>query len=89
MFLNKNDVTITSLTSYGKSVIEVCIFMKCEHDITMNMLMIFDPSNADDAMVRGYVKLVMITAAAANGTVRIQRTSRKWTAIEVAPDQKP
>ena len=91
MFLNKNDVTITSLTSTWQICnIEVCMINEVhEHDITMKSVgWTFDPSNGQlDAMgSQWYVKLVKITAVAANGDkFEYKEPVLKWTAVEAAP----
>lgn len=91
MFLNKNDVTITSLTSTWQICnTEVCMINEVhEHDITMKSVgWTFDPSNGQlDAMgSQWYVKLVKITAVAANGDkFEYKEPVLQWTAIEAAP----
>ncbi|MGB1548729.1 MAG: hypothetical protein ACPHA0_00095 [Candidatus Poseidoniaceae archaeon] len=91
MFLNKNDVTITSLTSTWQICnTEVCMINEVhEHDITMKSVgWTFDPSNGQlDAMgSQWYVKLVKITAVAANGDkFEYKEPTLKWTAVEAAP----
>ena len=91
MFLNKNDVTITSLTSTWQICnIEVCMINEVhEHDITMKSVgWTFDPSNGQlDAMgSQWYVKLVKITAVAANGDkFEYKDPVLTWTAVEAAP----
>ena len=91
MFLNKNDVTITSLTSTWQICnTEVCMINEVhEHDITMKSVgWTFDPSNGQlDAMgSQWYVKLVKITAVAANGDkFEYKEPVLQWTAVEAAP----
>ena len=92
VFLNKNDVTITSLTSTWQICnSEVCMINEeHEHDITMKSLgWTFDPSNGqlDQGMgSQWYVKLVKITAVAANGDkFEYKDPVLKWTAVEAAP----
>ena len=92
MFLNKNDVTITSLTSTWQVCSqEVCMINEIhEHDITMKSLgWTFDPSNGqltDGMGAQWYVKLVKITALAANGDkFEYKEPIIKWTATEAAP----
>ena len=91
MFLNKNDVTITSLTSTWQICnTEVCMINEVhEHDITMKSVgWTFDPSNGqlDAKGSQWYVKLVKITAVAANGDkFEYKEPVLQWTAIEAAP----
>ena len=92
MFLNKNDVTITSLTSTWQICSqEVCMINEIhDHDITMKSLgWTFDPSNGqltDGMGAQWYVKLVKITALASNGDkFEYKEPVIKWTAYENAP----
>ena len=92
MFLNKNDVTVTSLTSTWQICnIEVCMINEVhEHDITMKSLgWTFDPSNGqlDQGMgSQWYVKLTKITAMASNGDkFEYKDPVLIWTAVDAAP----
>ena len=92
MFLNKNDVTVTSLTSTWQICnIEVCMINEVhEHDITMKSLgWTFDPSNGqlDQGMgSQWYVKLTKITAIASNGDkFEYKDPVLIWTAVDAAP----
>ena len=92
MFLNKNDVTVTSLTSTWQICnIEVCMINEVhEHDITMKSLgWTFDPSKGqlDQGMgSQWYVKLTKITAIASNGDkFEYKDPVLIWTAVDAAP----
>ena len=95
MFLNKDDVTITSLTSTWQLCNEltgVCTLnVILEHDITAKSLgWTFDPLNGqkEDGGLRlkDYVTVAKITAVASNGEkFEFKGTNLKWTAEETAP----
>ena len=95
MFLNKDDVTITSLTSTWQlcnGLTGVCTLnVIIEHDITAKSLgWTFDPLNGqiDDIGLRlkDYITVAKITAIASNGEkFEFKGTNLKWTAEETAP----
>lgn len=95
MFLNKDDVTITSLTSTWQlcnALTGVCTLnVILEHDITAKSLgWTFDPLNGqkDDGGLRlkDYITVAKITAIASNGEkFEFKGTNLKWTAEETAP----
>jgi len=95
MFLNKDDVTITSLTSTWQlcnALTGVCsLNVIHEHDITAKSLgWTFDPLNGqkDDGGLRlkDYITVAKITAIASNGEkFEFKGTNLKWTAEETAP----
>ena len=95
MFLNKDDVTITSLTSTWQlcnALTGVCTLNVIhEHDITAKSIgWTFDPLNGqkDDGGLRlkDYITVAKITAIASNGEkFEFKGTNMKWTAEETAP----
>ncbi|MGB0201488.1 MAG: hypothetical protein ACPF9L_01795 [Candidatus Poseidoniaceae archaeon] len=92
LFLNKDDVTITSLSSTWQMCnAEYCMYNEVfEHDITMKSLgWTFDPVNGqiDDTGMGQfhYLELKKITAQASNGEKFEFKDSIKWTASESAP----
>ena len=94
MFLNKDDVTITALTSTWQLCNEltgVCTLnVILEHDITAKSVgWTFDPLNgqmADGLRLKDYVTIVKITAIASNGDkFEFKGANLKWTAEETAP----
>ena len=95
MFLNKNDVTITSLTSTWQmcnSLTGLCMINEIhEHDITSKSLgWTFDPVkgqvNEDGMRNKDYITLTKVTALASNGEkFEYKGTSQKWEANEEAP----
>ena len=95
MFLNKNDVTITSLTSTWQmcnSLTGLCMINEIhEHDITSKSLgWTFDPVkgqvNEDGMRNKDYITLTKVTALASNGEkFEYKGTSQKWEANEQAP----
>ena len=94
MFLNKDDVTITALTSTWQLCNEltgVCTLnVILEHDITSKSVgWTFDPLNgqmADGLRLKDYVTIVKITAIASNGEkYEFKTTNMKWVAEEAAP----
>lgn len=96
MFLNKNDVTITSLTTQWQICnLEVCMINEFhEHDITMKSIgWTFDPSNGalleegrDGMGTLWYVKLMKISAIASNGDkFEYKEPALKWTANDMPP----
>ena len=96
MFLNKNDVTITSLsTTWQVCNADFCMLNEVhEHDITQkSMGWTFDPLNGqiDDAGMPGkqgeyhYLSLKKVTAIASNGDKFEFKDSLKWYAEEEAP----
>ena len=93
VFLNKDDVTITSISSTWQTCTpEYCMYNEVfEHDITMKSLgWTFDPANGQLG-VNGmgqfhYVKLNKITALANNGEkFEYKGDNLKWTASNYAP----
>ena len=95
MFLNKDDVTITSLTTTWQlcnALTGVCTLNVIhEHDITAKSLgWTFDPLNGqkDDGGLRNmdYITVAKISAIASNGEkFEFKGTNMKWTAEETAP----
>ena len=92
LFLNKDDVTITSFSSTWQMCnAEYCMYNEMfEHDITMKSLgWTFDPVNGqiDDTGMGQfhYLELKKITAQASNGEKFEFKDSMKWTASESAP----
>ena len=92
MFLNKDDVTITSLSSTWQVCNpEYCMFNEVhDHDITMKSNgWTFDPikGQVDDNGLGPfyYVKLVKITAQSSSGDKFEFKDTMKWTADESAP----
>ena len=92
LFLNKDDVTITSISSTWQMCnAEYCMYNEVfEHDITMKSLgWTFDPVNGqiDDTGMGQfhYLELKKITAQASNGEKFEFKDSMKWTATESAP----
>ena len=94
MFLNKDDVTITALTSTWQLCNEltgVCTLnVILEHDITAKSVgWTFDPLDgqmADGLRLKDYVTIVKITAIASNGDkFEFKGANLKWTAEETAP----
>ena len=95
MFLNKDDVTITSLTTTWQlcnSLTGLCTFNEVhEHDITRKSEgWTFDPmnGNVDDNGMRNkdYITVAKVVAIASNGEkFEYKGTSLKWTAEETAP----
>jgi len=95
MFLNKNDVTITSLTSTWQmcnSLTGLCMINEIhDHDITSKSLgWTFDPVkgqvNEDGMRNKDYITLTKVTALASNGEkFEYKGTSQKWEANEQAP----
>ena len=95
MFLNKDDVTITSLTSTWQlcnSLTGICSINEVqEHDITAKSVgWTFDPLNGkideNGLRLKDYVAVSKITAIASNGDkFEFKSTTMKWTALEAAP----
>lgn len=94
LFLNKDDVTITSISSTWQTCTpEYCMYNEVfEHDITMKSSgWTFDPVNGQiDSTGMGqfhYVKLLKVTAQASNGDKFEYKNGNnlKWTASEYAP----
>ena len=92
LFLNKDDVTITSISSTWQTCTpEYCMFNEVfEHDVTMKSLgWTFDPANGQvDGMGQfHYVKLNKITAQTNNGEKFEYKgdNNLKWTASDYAP----
>lgn len=96
MFLNKNDVTITSLTTQWQICnLEVCMINEFhEHDITMKSIgWTFDPSKGalleegrDGMGGLWYVKLMKISAIASNGDkFEYKEPTLQWTANDMPP----
>jgi hypothetical protein len=95
MFLNKNDVTITSLTTTWQlcnALTGVCsLNVVLEHDITSKSLgWTFDPLNGqidDDGLrLKDYVTVAKVTAISSNGEkFEFKDSVLKWTAEEDAP----
>jgi hypothetical protein len=95
MFLNKDDVTITSLTTTWQlcnALTGVCsLNVILEHDITAkNTGWTFDPLNGqidDNGMqMKDYVTLAKVVAIASNGDkFEFKDSNLKWTAETTAP----
>ena len=95
MFLNKDDVTITSLTTTWQqcnSLTGICsLNVILEHDITAkNTGWTFDPLNGQidktGMQKKDYVTLAKVVAIAANGDkFEFKDSDLKWTAEETAP----
>ena len=94
MFLNKNDVTITAISSTWQTCTpEYCMYNEVfDHDITMKSSgWTFDPVNGqiDDTGMGQfhYVKLLKITAQASNGDKFEYKNGneQKWIASDYAP----
>jgi hypothetical protein len=95
MFLNKDDVTITSLTTTWQqcnSLTGLCYLnVILEHDITAkNTGWTFDPLNGQidktGMQKKDYVALAKVVAIAANGDkFEFKDSDLKWTAEETAP----
>ena len=94
MFLNKDDVTITSISSTWQTCTpEYCMYNEVfDHDITMKSSgWTFDPVNGqiDDTGMGQfhYVKLLKVTAQASNGDKFEYKNDndQKWTASDYAP----
>ena len=95
MFLNKNDVTITSLTSTWQlcnALTGICsLNVIHEHDITAKSLgWTFDPLNSqideDGLRLKDYITVAKVTAIASNGDkFEFKDSVLKWTAEEDAP----
>ena len=95
MFLNKDDVTITSLTTTWQQcnvLTGICsLNVILEHDITAkNTGWTFDPLNGQidqtGMQKKDYVRLAKVVAIAANGDkFEFKDSDLKWTAEETAP----
>lgn len=95
MFLNKNDVTITSLTSTWQlcnALTGICsLNVIHEHDITAKSLgWTFDPLDSqideDGLRLKDYITVAKVTAIASNGEkFEFKDSVLKWTAEEDAP----
>ena len=95
MFLNKDDVTITSLTTTWQqcnSLTGLCYLnVILEHDITAkNTGWTFDPMdgqiNENGMQMKDYVALTKVVAIASNGDkFEFKDSDLKWTAEETAP----
>lgn len=95
MFLNKDDVTITSLSSTWQlcnSLTGICSINEVhEHDITAKSVgWTFDPLNGqvDDSGMRlkDYITVAKVTAIASNGDkFEFKGTTLKWSADEQPP----
>ena len=94
MFLNKDDVTITSISSTWQTCTpEYCMYNEVfDHDITMKSSgWTFDPVNGqiDDTGMGQfhYVKLLKVTAQASNGDKFEYKNDndQKWIASDYAP----
>ena len=95
MMLNKNDVTIISLTTTWQmcnDLTGLCLFNEVhDHDITMkSMGWTFDPLNGnvndDGLQFKDYLKVVKVEAIASNGDkFEFKDSNLKWTAEVTAP----
>lgn len=95
MFLNKDDVTITSLSTTWQlcnSLTGICIINEVhEHDITSKSLgWTFDPTKGqvDDNGMRNkdYITVSKVTALASNGDkFEYKGTTQKWESNEMPP----